>query len=89
MPTVKTKQETAEKSAPAKRTNRRKASPVTTAVERTFQTDPKKAETPGTFRYKEEHDEPIIVSLYLRKDQTEKLFGQRPTGVKVTIEPIF
>jgi hypothetical protein len=85
MPTVKTQQE---KKAPAKRSTR-KASPVTTAVVREFDTDPKKAETPGAFRYKESHDEPLIVSLYMRKAETEKLFGQRPKGVRVTIEPIF
>jgi len=82
MPTVK--QQPAKK-----RTNTRKASPVTTAVERTFATDEKKPETPGTFRFKEDHEEPLIVSLYLRKDETEKLFGKRPVAVKVTIEPIF
>ena len=81
MPTVKQQ--------PAKKRTNRKASPVTTSVERTFVTDPKKAETPGTYRFKEDHEEPVIVSLYLRKDETEKLFGQRPSGVKVTIEPIF
>jgi hypothetical protein len=83
MPTVNQK-------APAKkRASRTKASPVTTSVERTFITDPKKAETPGTYRFKEDHEEPVIVSLYLRKDETEKLFGQRPKSVKVTIEPVF
>ena len=43
-------------------------------------------DTKGTHRYQEDSEEPVIGTLYIRKDKMSRIAGELPGTLTVTIE---